>query len=457
MLPRLGLRIARVFRASAPDPFVLAILLTALTFVLGATRADQTAQSMLDHWQAGFWDLLAFGMQMCLILVTGHALAASPPVAAALRGLADAPRNGRQAAAMVSLIAMSAGLVNWGMGLIVGAVLARDVGRSLRRRNLVFSYPLLCAAGYTSMLSWHGGLSGSAPLAAADGEALARLLGDDLAARIGDIPVSLTTFSTLNVVATIGLLVLIPALLAMLCPRAGDAALLAEPNGSCDIPEPTARERPARASTVPEFLERSPVVVWLIALPALVWLAQRFATRGLDALDLNTANLAFLALGLVLHGSAARYGAAVEDGVRGCAGIVLQFPLYAGIMGMMRESGLARNISAWFVDAAGGSEAGLSVTTFLSAGLVNLFVPSGGGQWAVQAPVAMGAAADAGASPARLVMAVAYGDQWTNMLQPFWALPLLAITGAKARDVVGYSAVALVVSGVWMSACLAIL
>ena len=205
---------------------------------------------------------------------------------------------------------------------------------------------------------------------------------------------------------------------------------------------------------IPAFLDRSPIVVWCVALPAFVWLALRFADRGLAALDLNTANLAFLALGLILHNSASRYAGAVEEGARGCAGIILQFPLYAGILGMIRGSGLGAAVSGAFASAAGGSEPLLRVMTFLSAGLVNLFVPSGGGQWAVQAPIALQSGADAGAHPGAMVMAVAYGDQWTNMLQPFWALPLLAITGAKARDIVGYTAIALVAAGAWICLCL---
>ncbi|TVQ58827.1 MAG: short-chain fatty acid transporter [Phycisphaerales bacterium] len=226
------------------------------------------------------------------------------------------------------------------------------------------------------------------------------------------------------------------------------------PDAYCQVPFSPPSDPPGR---LPAFLDRSPLVVWCVALPAFIWLALRFHERGLGALDLNSANLAFLALGLVLHNSASRYAAAIEDGARGCAGIILQFPLYAGILGMIRGSGLGAAVSGAFAGAAGGSEPLLRVMTFCSAGLVNLFVPSGGGQWAVQAPIALQAAADADADPGAIVMAVAYGDQWTNMLQPFWALPLLAITGVKARDIVGYTAIALVAGGAWMCLCLILL
>jgi short-chain fatty acids transporter len=458
MLARLGERISGFFRATAPDPFVLAILLTALTFLLAAIWGDYPGASGADRlrlvvegWQGGFWNLLAFGMQMCLILVTGHALASSPPIARLLGAIAGGARTPRQAVVLVSVCAIGFGLINWGLGLIVGAILARDAASRLAERGVNPPRNLLAAAGYTGMLTWHGGLSGSAPLAAAQPEQLASLLGPALAEQIGALPVSATLLTPLNFVATGGLLLLVPLTLSLLVPPGAGGAV--EPTA------PAAREAPAdasadRATTLPERLERSPVVAALISVPAIFWLFWRFSAGGVDALTLNTANLAFLATGLLLHGSPVRYAQAIEDGARGCAGIILQFPLYAGIMGVMTDSALAAGVSRWFASVAGDSEGALASMTFLSAGLVNLFVPSGGGQWAVQGPIAMQAALDAGARPERLVMAVAYGDQLTNMLQPFWALPLLAITGAKAREVVGYTAIVMVVAALWLVGCL---
>lgn len=394
-------------------------------------------------------------MQMCLILVTGHALAASPPIARLLRSVAGAPRSGRSAVAMVSAMAIGFGLINWGLGLIVGAILARDVGRAMRAKGVAAPGPLLAAAGYTGMMTWHGGLSGSAPLDAADAAALTARVGPELAAAVGgSVPLSETTWTTLNGVTTLGLWVIVPVLLALMCPRSGAEAIVA---ANVDTPPGPAPPSEPPQGRIPRFLESSPALSWLIAAPMLVWLAGEFGAKGLAALNLNTANLAFLAVGLVLHGSPMRYASAVEEAARGCAGIVLQFPLYAGIIGMMKGSGLAASISEWFVRASGGTESGLSVMMFLSAGLVNMFVPSGGGQWAVQGPIALGAAVEAGVSPGKLVMAVAYGDQLTNMLQPFWALPLLAITGCKARDIVGYTAIAMAAGGAWIALCLTIL
>ena len=169
---------------------------------------------------------------------------------------------------------------------------------------------------------------------------------------------------------------------------------------------------------------------------------------GIQRLGLNQVNAVMLGVGLILHASPTSYLRAVEEAARGCAGIILQFPLYAGVMGIMAASGML----AMFAETAAQSSSAttLPLFTFVSAGIVNIFVPSGGGQWAVQGPIALTAGIDADVPVGKMIMSVAYGDQLTNMLQPFWALPLLAITGVKARDIVGYTALLMVVATVWM-------
>lgn len=454
MISRLGLRLSEFFRKTAPDPFVLAVLLTivsaAAALVFSATRpvADEplTPAALLDAWRAdtGLWKFLAFSMQMCLILVTGHALAASRPVARAIQRLANLPKTPAHAAAMVGLIAALTGFINWGLGLIVGALLAREVGRSLSSRGVRAHYPLLVASGYMGLLVWHGGLSGSAPLSTTTRDAAAKVLPDSALVHIGDgVPLGQTLFSPMNLVVSLGLLALIPILLWLLTPKSDDQLVAFD---AFDVEEPvsTALEKP---TSVPEWLERTPLLAWVLAL-TLVWAFIQFGReKGLQRLGLNEVNTIMLALGLIFHGSLASYGRAVEDAVRGCAGIIIQFPLYAGIMAMLSASGLIQALSEAL---AKGGETGVPILTFLSAAIVNFFVPSGGGQWGIQGPIALEAGAAAGIAPGKMVMAVAYGDQLTNMLQPFWALPLLAVTGVKARDIVGYTALLMVLAGAWV-------
>ncbi len=449
----LGLRINAAFRRTAPDPFVLAVLLTLLTFALALGLTDTTPASLVDVWggPGGVWSLLAFAMQMCLILVTGHALAASAPVSALLDRLSALPRSGAQAAAVVAAVACALAVLNWGLGLIAGALMARRVGLAMARKGVAAHYPLLAAAGYTGLMVWHGGLSGSAPLKVTTAKDIAEVFGPD--APITPIDLSRTLFSPLNLFITCGLVVLTPALISLLAPR--DPRHI-EPADRFTAPDPPPRKAPDRQAKplIPRLLEDSPLVtICLVVLIA--WWAWRFYIprqehpSGLLTLSPDSVNLTMLLLGLALHGTPARYVRAVEDAARGCAGIILQFPLYAGIMGMMKASGLTALLAERIAEDS--SPTTLPLFTLASASVVNLFVPSGGGQWAVQGPIAVDAAVAAGVDPAKIVMAVAYGDQLTNMLQPFWALPLLAITGAKARDIVGYTAIVMIAAGAWIA------
>lgn len=486
MISRLGLRICELFRRTAPDPFVLAVLLTILTAALAmlfgfeGVGAGERAGRLLDAWggidrradgtatesaRLGLWTLLGFGMQMCLVLVTGHALAASGPVRGLIERLAALPRSCAQAAALVSFAACSAAVINWGLGLIVGALLAREVGRSMAQRGIAAHYPLLCAAGYTGLMVWHGGLSGSAPLSMTTRAGIEKV-SPAMAAQLGErtVPLSETLFSPMNLVITLGLVAIVPCVCALLSPPRAEEMTAAPAAGEVEMKRRHGQDaratqrndhgQDARA-TVPEWLETSPLVAWVLAL-ALGAVAWRYISgAGAAAISLNHVNALMLALGLAMHGSARSYVAAVDEAARGCGGIVVQFPLYAGIMAMMAASGLVARLSEWA--AANSSPGSLPVLMFISGGVVNLFVPSGGGQWAVQGPIAVSAGVEAGVPIGKMVMSVAYGDQLTNMLQPFWALPLLAITGVKAREIVGYTAIVMVVGAAWIGLWLALL
>jgi short-chain fatty acids transporter len=231
---------------------------------------------------------------------------------------------------------------------------------------------------------------------------------------------------------------------------------MAPREGEVEIDEATARAAlepaapaVAEAPTPAGRLETARLVPLIIIALGVVSLALRAAREGsamLQRLDLDVINLAFLLVGLALHGSARAYGKAVADAIAGAAGIVLQFPLYFGIMGLMAASGLVSSIAGAIVSASRGAEWAYPLLTFVSAGFVNLFIPSGGGQWVVQGPIVLTGAATLGADPGKAVMALAYGDQWTNMAQPFWALPLLGICGVRAGDIMGYTLVVMVLA-----------
>ncbi len=459
MISRLGVAISRAFQRTTPDPLVLAIFLTLVTAVLALLLGDfepadgvTRVGALADAWRAdsGLWKFLAFGMQMCLILVTGHALASSRPVRAGIDALAGLPRTTAEAAGLVALVACLAALANWGLGLIVGALLAREVGQVLRARGVKAHYPLICAAGYMGLLIWHGGLSGSAPLSMTTTAGAAKVLPAAYVAELGDggVPLSETIFSGMNLFATAGLLIGVPLLLMGMAPRDEHVQTIE----SFDVPDTSPRRRPEKTGLLPDRLDHSWVITWMLAVP-LLWAVFRYGqASGLGRVGLNQINAVMLALGLVFHGSPKAYMDAVADGARGCAGIIIQFPLYAGIMAMMYASGLVTKLAEGF--AALGNQSTIPLLSFLSAAVVNVFVPSGGGQWGIQGPVALQTGIEAGIEPGKMIMAVAYGDQLTNMLQPFWALPLLGITGVRARDIVGYTSIVMVFAAVWLSIAL---
>ena len=453
MIAKLGRVLTQVFSKTAPDPFVIAIGLTIVAGIMaitlghyeGAETLSEKSSAMIDAWRgsSGIWKFLGFGMQMCLILVTGHALASSKPVAKMIGVLAGVPNSAPAAAAMVGFVAVIFGLINWGLGLIVGALFAREVAKVCASKGIKVHGALLAAAGYMGLVVWHGGLSGSAPLKMTNEIDAKDVLPAEVfeSLTVSNIPLSETLLSPMNLFVAGGLLVLIPLVLWLLSPKGDDEVvpMTIVESGSADEPS---------TGSFPDWIERSPMVVWALAL-ILVWAFYRFTTTaGLMRMGPNEVNMAMLAIGLVMHGSIRSYVAAAEDGARGCAGIILQFPLYAGIMALLSSSGLINDFSAWMGGLA--NETTAPVFTFISAGVVNLFVPSGGGQWAIQGPVALELGAQVGVAPSKMIMAVAYGDQLTNLLQPFWALPLLAITKVKAREIVGYTAVVMIVAGAWM-------
>ncbi len=462
-LARLGIVFRRGFGRVTPEPFVLAVALTVLVLLAalligdwpGAPNDQSTPARIafaLEGWAgSGMWKLLAFAMQATIMLVVGTALAETPVFKRGISSIARFARGPRSLVALTCVISIGLSLISWSLSLIGGALLAREAGQTAKREGWSLHYPILCAAAYSGLMTWHGGLSGTAPLKATNEKDLLEVLGPELSAKVGTIPLDATLFSLLNLVVTGGLLVIGPLFFALLTPKHGSDP---DPQPAPELePEPSVElERPP-ADRV-DAIERSPIVSWVLALPLLIGFVLLISSRGVGQLDLDTVNLGLWIAALLLHGRPDRFLAACDKGIRGCAGIVLQFPLYAGIMALMAASGLSA-LLANLATSAGPDL--LPTITFWSAGLINLFVPSGGGQWAVQGPIIMQAAIDTGTQPSAVLMAMAYGDQWTNMVQPFWALPLLALTGVRARDIVGYTCLWMLLGGLWISLGLLVL
>lgn len=421
-----------------PSAFVFAVVLTGVVAIAALILTDTGPADVVRGWGQGLSGLLAFMTQMALILLLGHTLASTGPVRRLLARLAGVPKTVLQAYLFVFVIASLASLITWGLGLVVGALLAKEVAAQGRERGLKLHFPMLVAAGYSGYVIWHMGYSASGPLTAAtEGSFIAEQIGRT-------IPVSETIFTPWNIIGAFATIVVVGVALALVAPRAGDRVVELE----VDLRGADAVDLDDEVVTPADRVDASRLVTLLLGLVLVSYLVLHFVDGG--GLTLDIVNWTFLALILLLVRNTFELIALVKNAASNVGEILLQFPLYAGIMGIMASSGLIAVLSDWAVSVATPTTFG--ILAFLSAGLVNFFVPSGGGQFAVQGPVMLDAAERLGVDPTVAIMAIAYGDQWTNMIQPFWAIPVLAIAGLKMRDILGYTTVTLVASGLVFSA-----
>lgn len=415
-----------------PSPFTIAIGLTLITFLaaLGFTRpadvgAFTYAWDVVGFWEQGFWGLLTFTLQMMLILVLGHTLALSKPITRTIDKLVVFADSTPKAALIITFTTVLVALFNWGLGLIFGAVFARKVGEHAQQKGIKLNYPLICAAGYSGLMVWHGGVSGSAPLDVATE-------GHKLSSVMGIIPTTLTIYSPMNIAVSVACLVLLPLALFVV-------AKMVQPT-KVKLSGTSNKRSKAVELFGAEKLDNSKllgIVTGLLFVSYAAYKAFVDPTAGVSYLNLNNINFLLFGLGILFHGNFRSFVAAFEEAIVGAAGIMLQFPLYAGIIGIMKSSGLVVLLAQFFIDISTPDT--FPLFTLMSAGIINVFVPSGGGQWAVQGPIIVQASEQLGIPLAKNVMALAYGDQLTNMLQPFWALPLLGITGVKAQQILPYT------------------
>ncbi len=442
-------RIGKWIQWALPSPFTIAILLTVATFVLAFLFTEASSASVFYAWENGLWNpsLLAFAVQMMLILVLGHCLALSPPIHALISKLTQIPKSTAEAAALVAFCTLSLSLFNWGLGLIFGAVFARKTGEALEAKNIKFNYPLIGAAGYAGFMVWHGGISGSATTKVAESGHLASLMqgSKGFLEKIPDsISFSETVFSSMNLMGSLGILILLPALFFLIGKRI-------KPELETNL---ALKKENQNASIQIQGLDRldhlglfSKLIGGIIILYFL-WVGyERYIQDGFRFINPNYLNGMFLGLCLILHKSIHGFLNGIQDAISGASGILIQFPLYFGIMGIMKSTGMIQEVSDFFVSIS--NQTTYPIFTLISAGLVNVFVPSGGGQWAVQGPIIVSSSLALDVSLPKAIMALCYGDQLTNMLQPFWALPLLGITGLKAKKILPFTLLMMMAGFIW--------
>lgn len=442
--------VENLFKKYIPSPFTIAIILTLFTMLLaiGFTKPAEKnligySMDVLGFWEQGIWNnnLLVFAYQMMLILVLGHVLVLSKPMSKLILRLTKYCTNTANSAMIVSVTTMLVAFFNWGLGLIFGALLARKVAEDAQRRGFKLNYPIIGAAGYVGLMVWHGGISGSAPIKINEKGHIKSIMNnvssEETLAKIPEIiNYGQTVFSWWNILIFIAVLITVAATFYFMGKRS-EATPINLTTYDMDSEDVQITDKSER-------LDTSSILGYIIGSIILVAFFIRYF-NDLTALKItpNLINFFMFGLAIILHKNVKSFTNAVGQSISDVSGILIQFPLYFGIMGIMKSTGMVALISGFFVSISSATT--LPIFTFFSAGLVNIFVPSGGGQWVVQGPVVVESALQLGVPLPKAIMALAYGDQITNMLQPFWALPLLGITKLKAKEILPYTLIAMVV------------
>jgi short-chain fatty acids transporter len=415
----------RLFERTIPDPFVLAILITAIVALLSFIWAPHaTLPKMVAGWYKGFFDILTFAFQITLVLVTGHAFAHAPPVQRLFKALVSIARTPAQAGALTFVLVAVTSFCNWGMGLVVAALLAREVAKRMR-----VDFAWIVAAGFSGWVVWASGISSSIALAqstpGSSMNVVQKLTGAVL-------PFGETVFTRFNLVPTLVMLVVMPFLLAWLKPRDEDAVVL----DTAKHPDEPVRTRPEGKLSFARWIEFS----WIgSAFIGVVGIALVVLTRfeHIAFSGVNAVIFVMFILGVICHGYPLAYADAIKNAAKQTGSMMLQYPLYGAIMGMMDATGLPDVIAHFFITISNAHT--LPFWSYVCSLIVTFFIPSGGGHWAVQGPFVVPAAVALHASVPATTMAVAMGEQVSNMMQPFWAAPVVAMAGVGVQRVLGFT------------------
>ena len=424
-----------------PDAYVFAALAVILVS-LAALANGAPPQAIAKAFGDGFWSLITFTMQMTFVVIGGYVAASSPPVAKLIQRLASIPGSGRGAIAFVALATMLASLLNWGFSLIFGGLLVRALAR---RSDLTMDYRAAGAAAYLGLgATWALGLSSSAAQLQSNPASMPKAL----LAITGVIPFTQTIFLWQSMLLCAILLVVSTAVSWLSAPAPVHSVTAEKLGVDVAIEDTTLppRQRPS------EWFEYSPLITILIVVLSLGWLWQEFSTKNaLEAISgLNTYNFLFLAAGLLLHWRPRSFLNAVAKSVPATAGVLIQFPLYGAItMILTKAQGYGgHTVSDQLAYAFTSFNTGGSFPAVMGAysAVLGLLLPSGGGKWLVEAPYVMQAASDLHVHLGWAVQVYNAAEALPNLINPFWMLPLVGILGLKARDIVGFTFLQLVVN-----------
>lgn len=426
-----------LMRKYLPDPFVFAIGLTILTMILAMTIQGQGFVEATTSWGSGFWNLLSFTTQMAVILAMGYVLATAPITNRFLNKIVALVHTPKTAIIVATLVGGIGSYLNWGFGLVIGGIIAKKLALKVKGVH----YPLIIAAGYSGFTLYGLGFSASIPV-------LISTAGHPMEAAMGVVTLSETIFSLPMLLTSLVVIITLPLLNAWLHPKNKDSII--EINPAVEAQEQIAASAAAtfEEPTLANKLNNSRLLSLAIGLIGIVYVISFFNQGG--KLDLNMINFIILFLGIILLGTPAKYVANLNEGIKTISGIILQYPFYAGIMAIMAGSGLVDTIAHWFVQFSTAET--LPFWGLISSFFINFFAPSAGGHWVVQGPFMIDAAKELGASISQTSMSVMLGNAWNDLVQPFWILPALALSGLKLKDVMGYTVVMMFWIGIVYSA-----
>lgn len=413
-----------------PDPLVIAIFLTAVAFAAALLFTDFTAAQSVEAWGNSYWSLLRFTAQMILILALGHVLASTRAVRRLLVAVASKIQSAHMAYVGLTAFASLAALISWGLGLIVPAILSRIIANNCRERGIKVHFPLLVACAYCGSVVSMQGLSASIPL-------VLNTPDHFLQAEIGLIGLEQTIFSWWSISIVAAIMVILPQVMRRLAPH--DEYVIELPPSIAVEPIPETGTARSSLVTPSQHMENARWITLSLAFFGGIYVVRFFLAGG--ELQLDSLNMIFVVLGLAFADSPRHYIELLSNAAKVAGPFLIQYPLYAGLMGLIADSGLGALIVGGFVAVANADT--LPIWTFFSAAFLNIFIPSAGGQWAVQGPIVTEAAMQLGADIPRVAMAVTVGEVWTNTIQPLYAVPVLAIAGLHIRDIMGYCVIAL--------------
>ncbi|MEA4838152.1 MAG: TIGR00366 family protein [Rhodospirillaceae bacterium] len=412
-----------------PDSMVFVCFLTMIVYILGLTMTNHGPLELIDDYAKGFWVLLTFAMQLTVMMITGFVVADSKIVKKGLIKLIELPSTARSTFLMFCLIVGAVSWLHWAVGLMVAIVMGKEV--AVRRRGLGIHYPVLVAASYCMMLLMANGPSQSAPLlAATPGNFLEKTIG-------GLIPLTQTALSPFLLTLVIFELITVPLLLMMMMPKKDKVVEISDEAYREFTQAGAAAEGSAANLRPAERWERSRILLRIIGIGILLWVGRFLIQNGVGKLDLNVINFTFFGLGMVFHGSAHSFIASVKQGVSTTFGVIIQFPLYAGIFGIITHSGLASIITHWFLSIS--TSGSYSWIIMIYTVIMDFFVPSGGSKFVIEAPYIIPAGQQLGIPVSHIVNAYSTGGQLANAIQPFWALPYLAAYKIRFQDILPYT------------------